>query len=552
MKTTCSSTKYIIYKSDEFYVTVIGNIVPEKTMDITPGETVDEKADSLEQLVNFLSGIVEMDLTHIDGRRIIYERDSVSAKHLLELILELILVLNQEPGISQLDDSQQLDSINGSRPIGEHSPADLQHINDIKDQSSEDYRVNLSCPEKYIEVNPDLKMKQNLSYNDILGCNLVSYSDQQQEEGELQENQEHYKKIKENMSLEDIGQYLAGDKEGEEQMHQQNTDNLEYEEESKSINISRISEVSKSKENSEPHSHQKFGKLNNNMKYEHEVNMSDPSKQTKSLGQQQSHDYTSYNTSFNNNAAYQHRMVSHQDSYGPSKLSSIESKQNAEGGLSNQEVYKQPGNLDTTDNQNNTEDGRPELNQRRQINPNRESEKSSNMYIKNSQTSSNKSIRHNDKKALEDSSVGYVSDNKSVKQEERKMLKKNKSQKQLLNNKTNKSYNKSRSNISMSSVNSVNQSKVKDGDRSNQQVDNSDIFIEELPINEEHLKYEIVKEFRKIYGNKLDKIFLRDNFNKSSDILEIIMRNIKLARNKMLKLGVSNQKDPDDLIVSMI
>jgi hypothetical protein len=74
-------------------------------------------------------------------------------------------------------------------------------------------------------------------------------------------------------------------------------------------------------------------------------------------------------------------------------------------------------------------------------------------------------------------------------------------------------------------------------------------MIEELPLNEENLKFEIMKEFRRIYGDKLDKIVLKNNMKNSGNyILEVILRNIKLARQKMVKLGVTHA-DPDDLIV---
>ena len=73
-------------------------------------------------------------------------------------------------------------------------------------------------------------------------------------------------------------------------------------------------------------------------------------------------------------------------------------------------------------------------------------------------------------------------------------------------------------------------------------------FIEELPLNEENLKFEIMKEVRRIYGDKFDRIFLKNNIKNSNNMLEMILRNIKIARQKMVKLGLDNP-DPDDLIV---
>ena len=43
------------------------NIVPENSFNLISGETQEEKASNLTKLVEFLSSIVEMDLTHINS-----------------------------------------------------------------------------------------------------------------------------------------------------------------------------------------------------------------------------------------------------------------------------------------------------------------------------------------------------------------------------------------------------------------------------------------------------------------------------------------------------
>jgi hypothetical protein len=66
--------------------------------------------------------------------------------------------------------------------------------------------------------------------------------------------------------------------------------------------------------------------------------------------------------------------------------------------------------------------------------------------------------------------------------------------------------------------------------------------------NDENLKEDILKEFKRVYGNKVDKMLLRSQLQQSTNILELILQNVKLARNKMVKLASSNH-DPDDLAV---
>jgi hypothetical protein len=222
-------------------------------------------------------------------------------------------------------------------------------------------------------------------------------------------------------------------------------------EESKSINISHISEVSRSKENSEAYSHQKFKSAN--LKGE-------------DLRESKNTNSQIYKSNDKTNKLSQH------ESYIPSKLSSIEthSKEN----------------------------------------------------IRNSNSKS-KSSSYNKKKT-------------SSKNSDNKVLGKSKSQKQLIN----KSYSRSKSDISNYSINEDRRNKSRISEK-------SETFLGDLPLNDESLKFEIMKEVKRIYGNKFDKVIQKNN-TQNSNLLEVILKNIKLAKHKMAKLGIEDV-DTDDLIV---
>ena len=82
----------------------------------------------------------------------------------------------------------------------------------------------------------------------------------------------------------------------------------------------------------------------------------------------------------------------------------------------------------------------------------------------------------------------------------------------------------------------------------NQISDNTNIKNTEgnnLPIYDDSFKYEIMKEFRRIYGDKLDYLFLKYNSQLSPNSIELALRNIKLAKEKMIKLG-TRIPEPDD------
>ena len=82
----------ILY-SDEFYISILSNLLTEQNNELKPGETPEQKVKSLQNLIQFLSEIIEMDLSQISAEGIIMEHDKESAKSLLELIEELIKTL---------------------------------------------------------------------------------------------------------------------------------------------------------------------------------------------------------------------------------------------------------------------------------------------------------------------------------------------------------------------------------------------------------------------------------------------------------------------------
>jgi hypothetical protein len=525
--------------SDEFYITIVSNIVPENTCNIQVGETEEEKAESLSQLIQFLETIVEMNLSHINGRAIIWDRDETSVKDLLELILELIIILKQEQGeeSNQINENIILQEPNDSAKLTNISENNRNNIEESVDFQIADSK---SCPDADLaeESNSQINYKENYSQNDLT----------------------RYEKVM---------AYLANNEELLEAQNEQiDQDNMNAEpnidESRPTVNISRISEVSRSKENSEPHSNPKLNKQQNNSK-----NMRNDSEIL-----------TVKHTQSN-------KLIP-QDSYLPSKVSSVDSKllneqYNQDIDNLEEEEYILDENTESVELEMKIEKNRPNISNSNYINKVQtraleESNRSKNASkrLKESNRSTNKSekeksgnsIRGNKNvRAANFSNISNKSNtnlNESIKkgstisnnldkyessnfQEENndpKLLKKIKSQKQLINKSKDKSVsNKSKSEISMSSVHQS-QSKRASGVRD----DDTENLIDELPINEDNLKFEIMKEYRRLYGNKLDRILLNNNIKESSSTLEVVLRNIRLAKQKMSRLGI-HQTDTDDLIV---
>jgi hypothetical protein len=102
--------------------------------------------DNLNKLVEFLSSIVELDLDHIDTKAIIIDQDIPSAKHLLQLILELILVLkneqrNQEGEEVEMEEHEPHQGDNTEEPSqrSQFHSMDRAHKSNEQGEISEDY-----------------------------------------------------------------------------------------------------------------------------------------------------------------------------------------------------------------------------------------------------------------------------------------------------------------------------------------------------------------------------------------------------------------------------
>ncbi len=269
------------------------------------------------------------------------------------------------------------------------------------------------------------------------------------------------------------------------------------------------------------------------------------SKHNKTESEKQKFIYNTQNTNNinesnlnDNNNAKSLSIPQNNNSYIPSKISSIESKQ---------------------ENPNAKKDS---FNQNERIN---KSEKEAIDKSKSKTSDNNKSGEKSEK-------LNKITPNKTIPKSDKSKTKTNK--KNENNDFKKRPIDKSKSEISMSSVKSLKSKDITNTSNNNQNIVNhtneeqtknveesteskltypqSDIIFDELPLNDENVKFEIMKEFKRIYGNNLHRLFLKENLSKSSTTLELIIRNLKLAKSKMSKMGSQINKDPDDLLVSLL
>lgn len=115
------------------------------------------------------------------------------------------------------------------------------------------------------------------------------------------------------------------------------------------------------------------------------------------------------------------------------------------------------------------------------------------------------------------------------------------SAKKVDNKSTNTNNNISQSDISKSSVH------TNEKNRTDKNKSTTSSIVEEVPLSNEDLQYAIIKELHRIYGDKLVRILLNYNAQNSQGVIDLIIRNIKLARQKTMKIQ-NRIAEPDDLV----
>ena len=538
---------------DDFYIAIVSNLVSDRKFNIVPGKTKAEKVKSLDALIQFLSQIIEMDFSQISAKGIIEEHDRVSAKCLLELIEELIKALIEQNGeeeqsekeahsisedmkrpnisdgnigrgINQFDDDENNDEVHNETSelnINEKNSEDdiiqVHESNENEDNILDSHSDKSHKSDNIDDSNKDIQIStQNVNKTDNIENNLTTNNNESSEilignrsclepldiEKIMRMNQdESY--MRHTMTQNDISRYAREYAEAEEEEANENEHNeeeMQYAplevlevshdnnlEETPIKNVSHISEVSKSKENSEQQHilSKKRSDIHSNEMNNKEVNID---KISSNIDKDITGSYVSYKKE--------------------------DSEDKGEEEMENEDEYF---------NQSNSIRSAAMPQQRQHINLT-SSDNSLNSYNNISKQDNTPSEKKSNRNISKTSSIKNVS------------------------NKSNKNKNKSnisQSDISKTSIhtnpNNNNKSEVKNTKSSSSSI------LEELPLSNEELQYEIMKELHRIYGNKLDRVLLNYNAQNSQSVIDLIIRNIKLARQKTMKIA-NRIPNPDDLV----
>ena len=555
---------------DDFYIAIVSNLVSDRKFNIVPGKTKEEKVKSLDNLIQFLSQIIEMDFSQISAKGIIFDHDRVSTKCLLELIEELIKALieqGQNPGDGENEEpsektensqeikkqnisdgnlmknrkngmelhSEEIDNIDDdiAVDISSKQKEKKEEINENDDdiivnneisESGNNKDIHMSTSKNELEGHPDENEVNNEESSEIYLVNRSALGPLEIDKIMRSEKDNSY--VRQTMSQNDITRYERQYAELEnenENLKESDNDNehlkyggLDALDVSQNLpetpikNVSHISEVSKSKENSEQHH-----KLNSKKKNESDLNSLKQREQEKD------------NLVDKISGGFDKDVTGSYVSYHKESELNEEDKDDEQFGMGGEDDEEELKQLT-----GNSIHSAPSIPQARQK-----------IHLTSSENSLNS---YNDNEGKNDNII--TQSEKSVKKSEKKSVKTDKSL-----NENNNDNNISQSDISKSSIHtgnkSINKSENKQtkSSNNNQNKSSSSSILEELPLSNEELQFEIMKELRRIYGNKFDRILLNYNAQNSQGVIDLILRNIKLARQKTMKIA-NRIPDPDDLV----
>ena len=576
--------------SDEVYLEIISKIIPDIQEEINPGSTPEEKVEVIKALLSLLGNLVEANLSNINAKKIVLDHDKESVKNFLELLLELINAIINNGGEEEEEEENTM--------VGTHNLSE-EKIRDERIKSSsfdEDKKLNNFNKEDEINIddleslklsrdNKNEKSKKKLkekSENEEseemkLEGNSMLDKEKTQSEKDLKIEKEKNEENKSNskvLNVSHISDDIKIDKKNSDQEDNNyisnsqidNDNDNELNSNKKSYEIPALLESQEGK-NKKTEDNEFNQYIDND---EEEINPKNIKLDENKYNFQGSDDDLSSNnlkeSAYSVPPPFKKPLLTNNSSeaYGDSLLK----KENEKKKKKNEDKEDDDFDLNYND----------ELYEK---NLNLNVEKNSNTSLLNSNISlhskSKKSNRINDSK-LENSSNKKGSSKKKNSILGGNKISKNESSKKGSRINTNKSKNEmgddisesSQSNdVSKSSVYTIHQgssqknSKIskkieKKNSKSNLNKSNnskkssvkektrsscSTIINSEIPLDDKGFKFELIKELKKIYGNKIGKALQGPNNSYSN--LDLILQDLKFAKKQEKQMRKEQQQNSE-------
>ena len=509
--------------SDEFYILVTSPLIQEQELKLKPGKTSEKKIENLSSLLNYLSSMLEAELPEVDVKSIILNHDRKNTKDLLELLCSLIQTIIKA-NLEQMGEDFELDD-----------------NEEFKSHSFNENKLNLSDkkPNEKMKLNKEEEIDLENLESLRLGKEKTKKINSDKKENENEDKQKQNPIIEDKDSLKEIN--INNEKKINDDFMKQSSDKpLENEDVDMVENINNLKE-------------KEVGNINlyndsNDMKVNH---LSDSEKKS-SL--KKSNEIPNL-LDVEENSEFQKAKKQFEDIR-------ISDRDNSELGINyseQQKAYSVPQTQQKLNLPNSSEENELENDFDYNFNGDKKSKKEDSIITNSNHIDQNKSnnisnSKSNQKNAEEEKIINKNSSSKKQIESSKKMPsnKKDKNEKKIISKENNENSEKLNDKIEeLEGIQGGDQGEKNEREENQINYEQKNFHTNEeengeSPLIEDGYKNEIMKEIKKIYGDKLDNIFLKHNLENSRNTFQLALRNIKLAKQKMMKIG-NRIPEADDL-----
>ena len=554
--------------SDEVYLDIISILLPNIDGEITPGKTPEEKIETISLLLSLLGKLLEADLD-IDPKKIVLEHDKENAKNFLEILLKVTTsLLNSGAELEEEEDEFEENKMNISDPRMKYN----------NDESVESLRLGRDKKKDKSEKKSSKKKEDKLKKED----NIEGFDKEKSQSGEIIFNKDNDNNL-DNIDLDNNKEEKKNNSDVDDEIIRKNTDeeniNITNENneiinsEKKTYDIPGLLEgeieKSKSKSKSNIELDNDNDNDNDNDIEEEEFNIKKNKYDFGNLGNSDD-DNSSINNKLANSVPQPMDKPMLTNNNSSEEYIDLRKNQKSKEKKDDDDFdYNYNDELDEKNNSNsnsNTSNMNISLHSKKSKSKNRQNiiDASNSKY----KDSTNKKIEGSttnkkNKNKINSNNTSSISNNKNNKTNKKSAKKQSLTTSKKNNISENQSNISSNNDISKSSIytNSLrpapnpHEKKLVLGDKksnlepnsrkssikSKSKSSSSSIVNSEIPLNTQGFKFELIKELKKLYGNKIGKALQGPNNSYSN--LDIVLQEFKLAKKqeKLIKKSMKSQ-----------
>ena len=552
--------------SDEVYLDIISILLPNIDGEITPGKTPEEKIETIGLLLSLLGKLLEADLD-IDPKKIVLEHDKENAKNFLEILLKVTTsLLNSGAELEEEEDEFEENKMNISDPRMKFN----------NDESVESLRLGRDKKKEKSDKKSN-KKKEKAKKED----NIEGFDKEKSQSGEIIFNKDNDNNL-DNIDLDNNKEEKKNNSDVDDEIIRKNTDeeniNISNENneiinsEKKTYDIPGLLEGEIEKSKSKSKSNIKLDNDNDNDNdndiEEEEFNIKKNKYDFGNLGNSDD-DNSSLNNKLANSVPQPMDKPMLTNNNSSEEYIDLRKNQKSKEKKDDDDFdYNYNDELDEKNNSNsnsNTSNMNISLHSKKSKSKNRQNiiDESNSKYKDSTTKKIEGSTNKKNKNKINSNNTGSISNNKNNKTNKKSAKKQSRTTSKKNNISENQSNISSNNDISKSSVytNSLrpapnpHEKKLVLGDKKNglepnsrkssiktkSKSSSSSIINSEIPLDTQGFKFELVKELKKLYGNKIGKALQGPNNSYSN--LDIVLQEFKLAKKqeKLIKKSMKSQ-----------